>query len=366
MLSVWYRDQSMQAESCNESKSLSPHPSPELEDKNVMMAELMEKLPRYVAKCLKVAGYDDAETIADMDISEGPSNTIQIIEEYIEKRYHDNVEYCGCQASSTLPFEFPPGHRVRIRKFVENVRKLVCKQSVGLKIRSKRKHPSAYRADKRAKQMDTTSTCSDNDSECEDSITANIRSNIVKWIKAQKPTRLRNLRENKHYSIVVKCIAETTNFSVQVTCLGCKKSLSLQRKGSSNRCSPYIISNWTRHIKKCDKSQQESSHQLSLFSHGFATTPIHRSSSKSRCKSSSDSDDTPLSILSSSVQDSQSISHDTIPSSANTEEENSKVSEAEVIETLAIEDIADQTVTTESDSVFETSQVFQPPPPSLL
>ncbi len=67
----------MRAESHNERKSISPDLRPELEDKNVMVTRLMkEKLPSYVAKCLEVAGYDDAETIADMDVREGPGNTI--------------------------------------------------------------------------------------------------------------------------------------------------------------------------------------------------------------------------------------------------------------------------------------------------
>ncbi len=181
------------------------------------------------------------------------------------------MDYCGVQASSTLPFEFPPGHRIRIRKFVGDVRNLVCKQASHSKLRNKRKRSSVHSADKRAKQTDTT-TSSDNDSESEDtidSIATNINSSIVKWTKAQTVVRLRNLCENKHYSVVVKKLVKKAKFSVQVTCLGCRKPISLQRKDSSNKCSPYIISNWTRHIKKCDKQEQETSHQFSLFSHGF-------------------------------------------------------------------------------------------------
>ncbi len=79
-----------------------------------------EKLPTYVVNCLKAAGYDVPEVILDMDVSQGPGNTISQIEKFIEKRHPGNPEYFGGQ--SMLPFEFPPGHRARICKFVEEAR----------------------------------------------------------------------------------------------------------------------------------------------------------------------------------------------------------------------------------------------------
>ncbi len=65
-----------------------------------------------------------------MDISQGPGNSITVIEEFIEKRYPRDPEYYGFQPSATyvLPFEFPPGHRLRICKFVQEVRTRVCRQ----------------------------------------------------------------------------------------------------------------------------------------------------------------------------------------------------------------------------------------------
>ncbi len=44
------------------------------EEKFMVTGLTAEKLPTYVAKRSEVAWYDDAETIADMDISEDPNN----------------------------------------------------------------------------------------------------------------------------------------------------------------------------------------------------------------------------------------------------------------------------------------------------
>ena len=89
---------------------------------------MSEKLPPYVVNCLQAAGYDVPEVIAEMDISDGPNNSIKVIENFIEKRYPGNPDYFCFHSSSipsskTLPFEFPPGHRVRIHNFVREVRK---------------------------------------------------------------------------------------------------------------------------------------------------------------------------------------------------------------------------------------------------
>ena len=91
---------------------------------------MKEKLPPYVVNCLQAAGYDVPGVIVDKDIAQGPGNTIMQIEKFNEKRYPDNPEYYGYQPSTSneLPFEFPPGHRLRICKFVQEVRTQFCKK----------------------------------------------------------------------------------------------------------------------------------------------------------------------------------------------------------------------------------------------
>ena len=62
----------------------------------VDVLSLMEKqLPRYVAKCLKAAGFDEIEVIASMHVTEGEASSIsKIIEgrhKAIQKCYHHAV-----------------------------------------------------------------------------------------------------------------------------------------------------------------------------------------------------------------------------------------------------------------------------------
>jgi len=95
----------------------------------VDIVALMDKrLPSYVGNCLRAAGFDELEVIASMDTSNGEDNSISKVERYIEKRHKHNQEMlppcCTKESMSALPFEFPPGHRIRICKFVEEIKQL--------------------------------------------------------------------------------------------------------------------------------------------------------------------------------------------------------------------------------------------------
>jgi len=73
--------------------------------------------------CLQAAGYDDLEVIASMDVAEGEkSSCISKIEEFIEKQCLP-PQYPS-ESVNSIPFEFPPGHRVRICNFVHKVKQL--------------------------------------------------------------------------------------------------------------------------------------------------------------------------------------------------------------------------------------------------
>ena len=56
-------------------------------DEGALLKLLKGKLPPYVVNCLQAAGYAVPEVIVDMDITQGPGNTITQIEKFIEKRY---------------------------------------------------------------------------------------------------------------------------------------------------------------------------------------------------------------------------------------------------------------------------------------
>ena len=239
---------------------------------------MSEKLPPYVVNCLQAAGYDVPEVIAEMDISDGPNNSIKVIENFIEKRYPGNPDYFCFHSSSipsskTLPFEFPPGHRVRIHNFVREVRK---QKSKAVNIRTEnRQKKSSLPGCKRQKLSKCEVDTSGNESECEvsvHSITTQVRRSISKWIKAQQDVRLQNLSENNHFSIVVARVAKSNHtFSVHVSCLKCKSCVHLHQKDKSNKSDPFLISNWTRHVKKCDKSKQASFKQSSMLAFACST-----------------------------------------------------------------------------------------------
>ncbi len=85
---------------------------------------MKEKLPSYVVNCLQAAGFDVPEVIVDMDISQGPGNSITVIE---SKNAIQNIMVFSPAQHYVLPFEFPPGHRLRICK---DVRTRVCRQNL--------------------------------------------------------------------------------------------------------------------------------------------------------------------------------------------------------------------------------------------
>ena len=84
------------------------------------------------------------------------------------------------------------------------------------------------------------------------SIAQQIGKSLQKWISQQTDRRLRNLQENSQYSLsVTPSASDRGSFKVIIRCSMCKTDISLQQKDRSNISSPFLISNWTRHIKKC-------------------------------------------------------------------------------------------------------------------
>ena len=88
-----------------------------------------DRLPRYVVNSLRATGYDELEVIASMDVTQGEvSSCITTIEEYIERQHNSNTDMllscCLPESENSLHFEFPPGHRIIICKFVKEVKEL--------------------------------------------------------------------------------------------------------------------------------------------------------------------------------------------------------------------------------------------------
>ena len=87
---------------------------------------MQQRLPRsrYVVNCLQAAGYDELEVIASMDTNEGEASSISKIEKYIERHHKNNTDMLPSYSSDSFPFEFPPGHRIRICNFVQEIKQL--------------------------------------------------------------------------------------------------------------------------------------------------------------------------------------------------------------------------------------------------
>ena len=91
---------------------------------------MRDKLPPYVVECFMVSGFDDIDAMVEMNTSDGPKNSITIIESYIDKRKSDLPNCMGPNHLPHLPFEFPPGHRIRIQKFITEIKNKYRKRKI--------------------------------------------------------------------------------------------------------------------------------------------------------------------------------------------------------------------------------------------
>lgn len=63
------------------------------------------------------------ESIIDMNTTGKCKNIISTIEAFIDKRKEHLSNCLGPNNTPSLPFEFPPGHKIRIQKFVTELQK---------------------------------------------------------------------------------------------------------------------------------------------------------------------------------------------------------------------------------------------------
>ena len=93
-------------------------------DKLDVISLMKATLPEYVVNCFLAAGYDVTGVITSMDISNNPGNSIELIENYISESYPGDPRYCNNPDSilSVKPFHFPPGHRISICNFVNQLK----------------------------------------------------------------------------------------------------------------------------------------------------------------------------------------------------------------------------------------------------
>ena len=92
--------------------------SADSEDHSDLINVMRERLPTYIVNCFLAASYDSEEIITSMDVTNRKGNSISEIEKYIERSFPEDETMRSPFPSSKYPYEFPPGHRIRICNFV--------------------------------------------------------------------------------------------------------------------------------------------------------------------------------------------------------------------------------------------------------
>lgn len=246
---------------------------------------MKQKLPEYIVNCLTSSGYDELEVLCGMDTSEAPNNTIAKVESYINRKYVSKVEY---NPDLSTPFEFSPGHRERICNFIGELKKLQKSRNAS----NKKRHTSHYDSSTSKRQKcswkgddgseDNYSDSANTETVSIEAVYKQVRSSLKAWMKKQEDIHFKQLQEDKHYSLQVVPKKSPGFFSVLLRCSKCRVSIQLQQKDNSDSAAPYLISNWTRHLKSC-LAKNENKSQLSQCN---IRQCFFRSSNKSSATSS--------------------------------------------------------------------------------
>jgi len=200
---------------------------------------MRRNLPEYIVNRFVAAGYDTMDIIAEMDVSDKPGNSLQLIEEYIAKEYPNDPQYTRCSMAPS--FKFPPGHRQRIAKFVGDVANHVQAKKIASSHKRRCVEPSC-KAKRMKSSWDTTSSSASELSPCNQvGMVREIRQQIAKWQRSQKNSKLRELKEHHHFTINVK-VAEGRNPVALVQCEVCGKKCTLGLKNGRTLLSNHQLS----------------------------------------------------------------------------------------------------------------------------
>ena len=101
---------------------------------------MKRNLPTYICNSFVAAGFDTLSVIAEMDVSDSPGNSLQVIENFISKEYPNDPRFYRSNMTCTF---FPPGHRQRIARFVKQVKEQLEEERKQIK-RKRRGGASIY------------------------------------------------------------------------------------------------------------------------------------------------------------------------------------------------------------------------------
>ena len=140
----------------------------QLSDVEKEALQLMQgALPLYVPKCFTAAGFDMVEVIKKMDVSDEPGNSIEQIEQFIAAEHPDLI--------SSKSKKFPPGHRIRIKEFIDNLR-----QSKKVTLGKRQYSGTSHKETSKRQRMSSCDTSDHTDSDHVSDI-GKIRCQICNW-----------------------------------------------------------------------------------------------------------------------------------------------------------------------------------------
>ena len=232
--------------------------SADTEDEFDVIRLMKQTLPAYVVNRFLAAGYDSKEVLASMDVSSKKGNSITEIEKFIERSFPDDNTMCCPFPSSKHPYEFPPGHRIRICNFVQEVKKS-CRCTVSLSKKEKCIPPKNkyQKIDKHILAKSKTEENLEVNTDVDKSSIANqIHDNIAKWVRCQVDDKLKSICIDKHYSIKV-----CDSSHVYVACLLYNTTVKILQQKNGN----YLTSNWFKHIKRCIRIKRPQQPKLNCF-----------------------------------------------------------------------------------------------------
>ena len=241
---------------------------------------MKDRLPEYIVNCLIASGYDEMQVLCDMNTSETPKNAIEKVESFINKKFSGKPEY---NPTLSQPFEFPPGHRARMCNFIRELKML--RENAKRKAKSSKKRKiSRSHAELSADKVDLT-----DDAELTvvniEMVSKQVRSNLRNWATKQSKANFKKLQEGVHYSLKISPKESPGFFSVSLRCAKCNIFIQLHQKDNSDCTDPYLISNFTRHVKLCFTKNVTKKHPESL--HKFFSK-THSKTNQDHVGSSSD------------------------------------------------------------------------------
>ena len=121
-----------------------------------------------------------------MDTSVNPGNSIEKIEKFIERKFASSSVH---NTFSSSPFEFSPGHRIRLSNFIREV-KTLCQNKNDVKVNRKRKMESQFEKVYEQRKSTEKESTSDNESTVTlhtiVDVSKHVRCDLHEWAKRQE------------------------------------------------------------------------------------------------------------------------------------------------------------------------------------